>query len=91
MVLISQDDEKKLLFWLIYHVLLEFNQFECFLFLYIMEREFQGDICPLALYIEIISLVSKALKLLSKLTSRVCQARVLIADMEIFAMGNSSL
>ena len=41
-----------------------------------MEREFQGDIRPLALYIEIISLLSKVLKLSSKLTSRVCEARV---------------
>ena len=54
--------------------------------LYFMEREFQGDIRPLALYIEIISLLSKVLKLSSKLTSRVCEARVLIVDMEIFAM-----
>ena len=54
--------------------------------LYFMEREFQGNIRPLALYIEIISLLSKVLKLSSKLTSRVCEARVLIADMEIFAM-----
>ena len=39
-------------------------------------EEFQGDIRPLALYIEIISLLSKVLKLSSKLTSRVCEARV---------------
>ena len=75
MVLIRQDDEKKLLFWLIYHVLSKFNKFECFLF-YILWREFQGDIRPLALYIEIISLLSKVLKLSSKLTSRVYEARV---------------
>ena len=35
-----------------------------------------GDICPLASYIEIISLVNKTLKLSSKLTSRVCEAQV---------------
>ena len=35
-----------------------------------------GDICPLTSYIEIISLVSKALKQYKKVTSQALEARV---------------